>query len=102
MKPFFFDTFRERLEKYAALRGRMRSVREADQVEIDRLYSLLCSQGGRGLPKGISAPTLALGLEVAGGAEEELTAAEGPSVPASVAGRHAGTSSSSRRPGRSS
>ena len=76
VKPFFFDTFRERLEKYAALRARMSRVREADQAEIDRLYSLLRSQGGRGLPKGISAPTLALVLEIVGDAKEELTAAE--------------------------
>jgi response regulator of citrate/malate metabolism len=76
VKPFFFDTFRERLEKYAALRVRMSRVREADQVEIDRLYSLLRAQGGGGLPKGISAPTLALVLEVVGDSEEELTAAE--------------------------
>jgi response regulator of citrate/malate metabolism len=76
VKPFFFDTFRERLEKYAALRARMSRVREADQVEIDRLYSLLRAQGGGGLPKGISAPTLALVLDVVGDAEEELTAAE--------------------------
>jgi response regulator of citrate/malate metabolism len=34
VKPFFFDTFRERLEKYGALRARMSRVREADQVEI--------------------------------------------------------------------
>ena len=76
VKPFFFDTFRERLEKYAALRIRMSRVREADQVEIDRLYSLLRAQAGRGLPKGISAPTLALVLEVVGDAKEELTAAD--------------------------
>ncbi len=76
VKPFFFDTFRERLEKYAALRTRMSRVREADQVEIDRLYSLLRAQDERGLPKGISAPTLALVLEVVGDAKEELTAAD--------------------------
>jgi two-component system CitB family response regulator len=51
-------------------------VREADQVEIDRLYSLLRAQGGGGLPKGISAPTLALVLEIVGDAEQQLTAAE--------------------------
>ena len=76
VKPFFFDTFRERLEKYAALRTRLSRVREADQVEIDRLYSLLRAQDERGLPKGISAPTLALVLEVVGDAKEELTAAD--------------------------
>ena len=76
VKPFFFDTFRERLEKYAALRSRMSRVREADQVEIDRLYSLLRAQEGRGLPKGISAPTLALVLDVVSEAKHDLTAGE--------------------------
>jgi response regulator of citrate/malate metabolism len=76
VKPFFFDTFRERLEKYAALRARMSRVREADQMEIDRLYSLLRSQGASGLPKGISAPTLAVVLDVVSGADEEVTAAD--------------------------
>jgi response regulator of citrate/malate metabolism len=76
VKPFFFDTFRERLEKYAALRSRMSRVREADQLEIDRLYSLLRPQGAPELPKGISAPTLALVLDVVSGATDEVTAAD--------------------------
>lgn len=76
VKPFFFDTFRERLEKYAALHSRMSRVRQADQLEIDRLYSLLRPQGATELPKGISAPTLALVLEVVSGANEEVTAAD--------------------------
>ena len=75
-KPFFFDTFRERLEKYAALRARMSRMREADQVEIDRLYALLRAQGTTELPKGISSPTLALVLEVVGEAGEDVTAGD--------------------------
>jgi response regulator of citrate/malate metabolism len=76
VKPFFFDTFRQRLEKYAALRARMSRMREADQVEIDRLYGLLRGHGASELPKGISSPTLALVLQVVGEAEDELTAAD--------------------------
>ncbi len=76
VKPFFFDTFRERLEKYAALRARMSRMREADQVEIDRLYALLRAQGTTELPKGISSPTLALVLEVVGEAGEDVTAGD--------------------------
>jgi response regulator of citrate/malate metabolism len=76
VKPFFFDTFRERLEKYAALRTRMSRMREADQVEIDRLYGLLRAHGAAELPKGISSPTLALVLQVVGEAEEDVTAAD--------------------------
>lgn len=76
VKPFFFDTFRERLEKYAALRARMSRMREADQVEIDRLYGLLRAHGATELPKGISSPTLALVLQVIGEADKDLTAAD--------------------------
>lgn len=76
VKPFFFDTFRDRLEKYAALRTRMSRMREADQVEIDRLYGLLRANGTTELPKGISSPTLALVLQVVGEAKEDLTAAD--------------------------
>jgi response regulator of citrate/malate metabolism len=76
VKPFFFDTFRERLEKYAALRARLKRVRQADQAEIDRLYGLLRAQGAPTLPKGISSPTLALVLDVVGEADGEISAAE--------------------------
>lgn len=76
VKPFFFDTFRERLEKYATLRTRLNSIREADQGEIDRLYGLLRAQGAT-LPKGISAPTLALVLQVLGESENsDVSAAD--------------------------
>lgn len=60
VKPFLFDTFRERLERYAALRGRLGRLREASQDDVDHLFSLLRAQGRSGLPKGISAPTLSL------------------------------------------
>src|SRR5207253_2538496 len=58
VKPFLFDTFRDRLERYAALRGRFDRLSEANQNDVDHLFSLLRAQGRGGLPKGISAPTL--------------------------------------------
>ncbi len=76
VKPFFFDTFRERLDKYAALRTRLNRMREADQEEIDRLYGLLRAQGASGLPKGISSPTLSLVLQVLRDADDEISAAD--------------------------
>jgi response regulator of citrate/malate metabolism len=76
VKPFFFDTFRERLERYAALRARMTRMREADQQEIDKLYALLRTQGTRRLPKGISPPTLAAVVQVVREAPEELSATD--------------------------
>jgi response regulator of citrate/malate metabolism len=63
VKPFLFDTFRDRLERYAALRGRFDRLHEANQQDVDHLFSLLRAQGRGGLPKGITAPTLALVLD---------------------------------------
>jgi response regulator of citrate/malate metabolism len=60
VKPFFFDTFRERLESYAALRHRLARLSEADQEGVDQVFSLLRAAGKGKLPKGISAPTLSL------------------------------------------
>jgi len=58
VKPFLFDTFRERLDRYAALNVKLARVREANQETVDQLFALLRAQGSSGLPKGISAPTL--------------------------------------------
>jgi two-component system CitB family sensor kinase len=76
VKPFSFSTFRERLESYAALKSRLDRISEADQHEIDRLYSLLRAQGEGALPKGISSPTLTLVVEVVRESPEDLSAAE--------------------------
>jgi response regulator of citrate/malate metabolism len=76
VKPFFFDTFRARLESYAALNERMGRLREAQQEDVDHLFSLLRAQGQTQLPKGISAPTLSLVVEAMRRVDGELSAAE--------------------------
>ena len=76
IKPFTFATFRERLESYAALRARLERLHQADQSEVDRLYGLLRTSGDEALPKGISAPTLALVADVARSASEEVSATD--------------------------
>jgi response regulator of citrate/malate metabolism len=76
VKPFFFDTLRERLEGYAALHGRLERLREPDQHDIDHVFSLLRSHGRHGLPKGISAPTLETVVEALQRSEGEVTAVE--------------------------
>ena len=76
VKPFFFDTLRERLEAYAALRGRLDRLRDPDQRDIDHVFSLLRTQGRQSLPKGISALTLEIVTEAISGAEREVTATE--------------------------
>lgn len=64
VKPFTFRTFRERLESYAAARSRLLHMRQPDQREIDRLFGTLRTSGSDSLPKGVSAPTLALVADV--------------------------------------
>jgi response regulator of citrate/malate metabolism len=76
VKPFFFDTLRERLEGYAALHGRLERMREPEQHDIDHVFSLLRSQRRHALPKGISAPTLELVVEIVRDSEGDLTAVE--------------------------
>lgn len=61
IKPFRFATFREKLESFAALREKMDRMAEADQADVDRIYSLLRTSSKReDLPKGLSRLTLDL------------------------------------------
>jgi len=74
VKPFLFETFRDRLERYAALKQRFERLREANQGEVDHLFSLLRVEGRTHLPKGISAPTLSLVVDAVRDAESEVSA----------------------------
>lgn len=76
VKPFLFETFRDRLERYAALKQRFERLREANQGEVDHLFSLLRVEGRAHLPKGISAPTLSLVVDAVRDAESQLSAIE--------------------------
>jgi response regulator of citrate/malate metabolism len=60
VKPFQFNAFREKLESYAAMRSRLRQVREVDQHGVDELYATLRSGSAPDLPKGLSPATLTL------------------------------------------
>lgn len=76
VKPFLFETFRERLERYAVLHHRLGRLREASQVDVDHLFSLLRVEGRERLPKGISAPTLGLVVAAARESGAEVSAVE--------------------------
>ena len=76
VKPFFFDSLRERLESYAAHRRRLERLNEPEQADIDHVFSLLRTHGRTSLPKGISAPTLARVIDAVREAEDEATAVE--------------------------
>ena len=65
VKPFTFRAFEEKLQSYAEVRSRLARVAVADQGEVDRAFSRL--HGGTSsaeLPKGVSAETLRLVVEV--------------------------------------
>jgi two-component system CitB family response regulator len=64
VKPFRFAAFEERLRNYAAARDRLSRLSEADQREVDRLFSLLRTGVGEELPKGLSSATLDVVLSV--------------------------------------
>lgn len=76
VKPFTFRTFRERLETYAAARARLDRMHQPEQRDIDRLYGLLRTSTEDSLPKGISAPTLALLGSILRGCTDGMSAAE--------------------------
>ncbi|MBA2475403.1 MAG: response regulator [Actinobacteria bacterium] len=76
VKPFLFETFRDRLERYGALKQRLDRLMEADQGDVDHLFSLLRVEGRTRLPKGISAPTLRLVVDSACNAGADVTAVE--------------------------
>jgi response regulator of citrate/malate metabolism len=74
VKPFQFNAFREKLESYAALRSRLREVREMDQREIDELYAMLRAGSSPELPKGLSPATLALVARTLRESDSDLSA----------------------------
>lgn len=76
VKPFFFEALRERLDAYATLRGRLDRLREPEQEDIDHVFSLMRAHGRKSLPKGISAPTLALVVEALMAAREGISAVD--------------------------
>ena len=98
VKPFVFETFRERLERYAALKQRLERLGEASQGEVDHLFSLLRVEGRARLPKGISAPTLALVVDArARRVRDEVTPSTSRSAPGSAAAPRGATWSTSSR-----
>ena len=74
VKPFQFNAFREKLESYAAMRSRLRQVREIDQQGVDELYATLRSGSLVELPKGLSPATLSLIARTLRESETDLSA----------------------------
>jgi response regulator of citrate/malate metabolism len=70
IKPFDRATFEARLRDYAALRDDLGDLREAGQVDVDRVFALARSRVEQPAPppKGIAAETLQLVRETLGAA----------------------------------
>ena len=79
VKPFNYAQLEERLIAYRELSRRLDRIghaeeREAEQHEVDALYSLL--RGPTGLPKGQSGPTMASIRDLLQAARDDLSATE--------------------------
>ncbi|HLY81905.1 MAG TPA: response regulator [Acidimicrobiales bacterium] len=76
VKPFRLNVLAERLDAYRRLWERTNRLQEADQHDVDSLFGLLRTSEPAPLPKGHSAPTLALVRDVFQAGNTELSAAE--------------------------
>jgi len=85
LKPFTFAAMRDKLQRYAEFRARIAAGPEAAwQGEVDQVLSILRSDSGPGLPKGMHAATLgavvnAVRGDPAGRSAAEVAAAIGTS-----------------------
>ena len=94
VKPFPFDTFRERLEPVRGAQQRLRRSRGRARP-TSTAYSLLRSSGRGALPKGHLGPTLTLVVDAGARPPKRSTARASPTAPASAAAPPDGTSSTS-------
>lgn len=76
LKPFAFAALRDKLERYAQFRTTMTESGEAgSQEDVDRALANLRGSGGVGLPKGLSAETLAAIVAALRNSAEGMSAA---------------------------
>jgi two-component system CitB family response regulator len=76
VKPFRFETFREKLETYRAARARLDGARELAQSDVDAVVGLLRSETRASLPKGLSAATLDVVARALRNSRADLSAVE--------------------------
>jgi response regulator of citrate/malate metabolism len=76
VKPFAFQTFADKLERYARYRAKVDDAQEADQAEVDGLLGTLRAPAAPRLPKGLSKATYELVADVVRGAQGDLSASE--------------------------
>lgn len=76
VKPFTYATFADRLTRYAEGRRTLARDGDLEQSDVDRAFELVRRSGPASLPKGLSATTCALVVEVLQAAEGDLSAVE--------------------------
>ena len=74
LKPFTFDSFRDKLASYATMRSRLGDAGEADQSQVDRVFGALRTEPVIPTPKGRSPLTLGRVEKVLAGSVEGVTA----------------------------
>lgn len=75
IKPFSFDTLKDRLERYTAAVHRMTATDKAAQSDVDHLFGTL-RPGDKVLPKGLTAATAELIVHVLRDSSTDLSASE--------------------------
>jgi two-component system CitB family response regulator len=75
IKPFLFATFEEKLLSYAAAHARMTRIGQAEQGDVDRIFSALRTARNEPLPKGLSDATLDLIVQALSRSQSGLAAA---------------------------
>lgn len=77
VKPFTFQTFADKLGRYARYRQQLAGTGEADQASVDAMIGTLrAPSAGAALPKGLNATTLERVREVIAGTATPMTASE--------------------------
>ncbi len=76
VKPFTFAAFADRLERYAEGRRNLARTGELQQSDVDLAFEQVRRSGPPPLPKGLSATTCALVVEVLQAAGTDLSAVE--------------------------
>src|SRR3979490_173406 len=74
IKPFLFATFEEKLLSYAAAHARMTRIGQAEQGDVDRIFSTLRTARNEPLPKGLSDATLELIVQALSRSQSGLAA----------------------------
>jgi response regulator of citrate/malate metabolism len=75
LKPFGFDVLRDRLERYAAVYGRLDDTADVAQPDVDQLF-VTTRAAGVPMPKGLTADTSRLVAEAMRACDGDLSAEE--------------------------